>query len=87
MDSLLLQIVTPEATRLRVEGVAGVRVVLADGPIHILPGHAPLIGSMEPGRVSYRDQSGDHAIEIEEGILQIREGTVTILTGNARAIL
>jgi len=86
MKTLTLQVVTPEATRLRIEQVTAVRVTLDNGPICILPGHASLIGRLAPGGMSYVDQKGDHRIEVEEGILRVLKGGVTVLTGSARLI-
>ena len=86
MKTLLLRVVTPEATRLRVEQVTAVRVMLDNGPICILPGHAPLIGRLAPGGLSYVDQKGDHRLTVEEGILRVQKGGVIILTSNMRLI-
>ena len=86
MKTLLLKVVTPEATRLRIEQVTAVRVTLDNGPICILPGHASLIGRLVPGGLSYVDQKGDHRLEVGEGILRVLKGGVTVLTGNVRLI-
>lgn len=71
---------------MKAERVTAVRVVLASGPICILPGHAPLIGSLDSDRLNYSDQTGDHYVEVQEGILHVQRGTVTILTGDVRTI-
>ncbi len=83
---MLLRVVTPEATRLWVEQVTAVRVMLDDGPICILPGHASLIGRLATGGLSYVDQKGDHRLEVEEGILRVLKGGVTVLTSSVRLI-
>jgi len=86
MKTLLLKVVTPEATRLRVEQVTAVRVTLDNGPICILPVHASLIGRLAPGGLSFVDQKGDHRLEVGEGILRVLKGGVTVLTGSVRLI-
>ena len=86
MKTFLLRVVTPEATRLRIEQVTAVRVTLDNGPICILPGHASLIGRLAQGGLSYVDQKGDHKLNVGEGILRVLKDGVTVLTGNMRMI-
>ena len=86
MKTFLLRVVTPEATRLRIEQVMAVRVTLDNGPICILPGHASLIGLLAPGELSYVDQKGDHRLDVGEGVLRVLKDGVTVLTGNMRMI-
>jgi len=86
MKTLLLRVVTPEATRLRVEQVTAVRVTLDNGPICILPGHASLIGRLALGELSYVDQKGDHRLVVEEGVLRVQKDGVIILTSSVRPI-
>jgi F0F1-type ATP synthase epsilon subunit len=83
--TLKLHVLTPEATRLRVERVRAVRATLSNRPICVLPGHAPLVGALNPGRLSYLDREGDHSVEVEAGILRVNGDTVTILTTHASA--
>ena len=83
--ALQLRILTPEATRLRVESVKAVRATLSSRPICILPGHAPLVGALTPGRMSYVDREGDHSVLVQEGLLRVHGDTVTILTTEASA--
>ena len=76
----ILRILTPEATSFSAGQVSSVRIMLTDGPISILAGHAPLIARTAPGRLDYTDQAGDHNLEVGAGILRVRGSDVTILT-------
>ena len=82
---LQLRVLTPEATRLRVERVKAVRATLSNRPICVLPGHAPLVGALARGRLSYVDREGDHSVVVEQGLLRVHGDTVTILTTGASA--
>ena len=77
-----LQILTPEAIQLKAEQVTAVRAMLTDGPITILPGHAPLIGNLCASVLSYTDGTGTHQVETDQGILRVQREGVTILTGS-----
>ena len=83
--ALQLRILTPEATRLRIDRVKAVRATLSNRPICVLPGHAPLVGTLTPGRLSYVDREGDHSVLVQEGLLRVRGDTVTILTTETSA--
>ena len=78
---LRLMVLTPAKTLLNVEGVAWVQARLADGGgIGIYPGHAPLLAETVTAPLRYADGSGEHALHLEEGILQVDGDGVTIFT-------
>jgi F0F1-type ATP synthase epsilon subunit len=80
-----LKVLTPERTLLEAEGVTQVRARLADGgPIGIYPGHAPLLAETVAAPLRYADASGEHAIDLNAGILQIKSTDVTIFTDSAK---
>lgn len=80
-DLLRLTVLTPAETLLDVEGVAWAQVRLADGGgIGIYPGHAPLLAETVTASLRYADQSGEHVLDLEAGILQVDRGGVTVLT-------
>jgi len=80
-DLLRLRVLTPAETLLDVEGVAWAQVRLADGGgIGIYPGHAPLLAETVTAPLHYADQSGEHVLDLEAGILQVDCGGVTVLT-------
>jgi len=84
--ALQLEVLTPEATCLKVEDVTAVRAMLSEGPICVLPGHAPLVGILVAGELGYADHRGDHRVGIDEGILRIHGSTVTVLGTDVRVM-
>jgi len=78
---LRLTVLTPVETVLDVEEVAWVQARLADGGgIGIYPGHAPLLAETVTAPLRYADGSGEHALGLEAGILQVDREGVTIFT-------
>ncbi|MBN1955594.1 MAG: hypothetical protein JW900_11165 [Anaerolineae bacterium] len=87
IEPLRLAVLTPAETVLEVAGVARVQVQLADGGgISIYPGHAPLLAETVTAPVTYGDAAGEHALELEAGILQIDQQGVTIFTAPRTAL-
>jgi F0F1-type ATP synthase epsilon subunit len=80
-----LTVLTPEQALLEVKGVTRVQAQLADGgPIGIYPGHAPLLAETAAAPLRYADPSGEHAIDLDEGILQVNDASVTVFAGKAK---
>lgn len=78
---LRLTVLTPAETLLNVGEVAWVQARLADGGgIGIYPGHAPLLAETVTALLRYADPSGEHILDLEAGILQVDDNSVTILT-------
>jgi F0F1-type ATP synthase epsilon subunit len=78
---LRLTVLTPAETLLDVGEAAWVQVQLSDGGgIGIYPGHAPLLAETVAAPVRYADESGEHALDLEAGILQVELEGVTIFT-------
>jgi F-type H+-transporting ATPase subunit epsilon len=76
-----LTVLTPEQTMLDVQGVAWVQARLADGgPIGIYPGHAPLLAETVAAPLRYKDTSGEHAVDLSGGILQVHHDGVTVFS-------
>ena len=74
-----LKVLTPERTLLETEQVTQVHAHLADGgPIGIYPGHAPLLAETVAAPLRYVDASGEHAIDLGAGILQVSDASVTV---------
>ena len=77
--SFRLTVLTPEQTLLDTQGVAWVQVHLADGsPIGVYPGHAPLLAETVAAPLRYQDPSGEHAVDLNAGILQVSDEGVTV---------
>ncbi len=78
---LRLRVLTPAETLLRVEQAEWVHVRLTDGTgLTVYPGHAPLLAETVTASLRYADDSGEHAFDVEAGILQIEDGDVMIFT-------
>lgn len=76
-----LAVLTPEEPLLDAEQVAWVQAHLADGGgIGIYPGHAPLVAETVTAPLRYADPAGEHALDLEAGILQADAEGVTIFT-------
>lgn len=78
---LRLAVLTPAETLIEVEEVKWVQAQLADGSrISIWPGHAPLLGETVTAPLRYADETGEHALDLGAGILQVDREGVTIFT-------
>ncbi len=74
-----LTVLTPERALLDARGVTQVQAQLVDGsPIGIYPGHAPLLAETVAAPLRYTDASGEHAIDLGAGILQVSDAGVTV---------
>jgi hypothetical protein len=81
-----LTVLTPAATLLDVPQALRLQVQLSDGGwIGILPRHGPLLAETVAGPLAYADEAGEHFIELEAGILEVRGGDVTMLTSGRGA--
>ena len=50
----------------------------AMGAFTVLPGHASLISTLTPGRVSYSAADGEHSLTIEGGIADVDRDIVSV---------
>ena len=80
-EPLRLTVLTPARTLLDATPVMWLQAHLADGaPIGIYPSHAPLLAETVSGPLRYADASGEHALDLAPGILQVGDGEATLLT-------
>jgi F0F1-type ATP synthase epsilon subunit len=78
-EPLRLTVLAPTQTLLDVERVTRVQAHLADGgPIGIYPGHVPLLAETVAAPLRYTDDAGEHALEVEAGVLHVGDGSVTV---------
>jgi F-type H+-transporting ATPase subunit epsilon len=75
---LLLEIVTPERALVR-ETVDEVEIPGADGHFGVLPGHTPLLASLQVGQLWYRRGQEKHFLSIAFGFAEVLPDRVTIL--------
>lgn len=72
-----LIIVSPERVEFNGE-VESVTVPGIMGEFQVLPNHAPLISSLENGRVVYKDALGMHGLSIAGGFIEVQKNTVSV---------
>ena len=74
---LKLKIVSPE--RVEFEGeVESVKVPGTQGNFEILKDHAPIISSLEPGRVEYATAEGRESFDIIGGFVEVKKNNVSL---------
>lgn len=79
-ESLKLTILSPE--RRLVEGVSVEEVTLSgsEGQVQVLPGHVPMIGTLQPGVFYYRSGGKDPVWGvISTGFFQVKEDEVYVM--------
>ena len=75
---LTLRIVTPDRPILE-EEVDEVEVPGADGYFGVLPGHTPMLASLQVGELWYRKGAEKHYLSIAFGFAEVMPAQVTIL--------
>ena len=81
-DLIELEVATPDRQLVH-EKVAEVQVPGKDGYLGILPGHAPLLGLLGTGALSYAVGSQRHVIAIHGGFLEVLPEHVRVLANQA----
>src|ERR1051325_10362432 len=76
--SLTLEIVTPDRA-LVAEQVDEVQVPGSEGYFGVLPGHAPLLSSLQVGELWYRTGQEKHYLAIAFGFVEVLPTRVTVL--------
>lgn len=75
-------VVTPEKTTLD-QSCEYVALPMIDGEAGVLPGHAPMIGRLSPGKLLIRDGGKDVEFYVDGGFVQINDDMVSVLTGKS----
>ena len=85
-SALQLVLVTPETTLIDAP-VRSLQFPLYDGQIGVLPGRAPVVGRLGYGVLTVSTSDGEvEQYFIEGGFVQVKAGTVTLLTDRARGL-
>lgn len=80
-EPLRLTVLTPAEMIWEADQVRWVQVQLADGGgLGIWPGHTPLLAETVTAPLRYADDTGEQAVDLVAGLLQIESGEVTIFT-------
>ena len=81
-----LNLVTPEKKIVTDQELEEVTLPAFKGELNILPGHAALMTTLEPGILSYRLKNGESAkFAISWGYCQVSSDGVSVLAENAMA--
>ena len=82
---LRVDIVSPDGSVFR-GPASSVTVPGQDGSFQILTNHAPVIATLDVGRIVLRDDSGEqHAFAISGGVVEVLKNTVIILAETAES--
>ncbi len=74
---LKLRVLSPQ--QLLFEGqVRSVTLPGTASPFTVLDGHAPIISSLESGRVVCVDNDGEHSFESKGGFVEVKDNTVSV---------
>jgi len=80
VTTLKLNILSPEKRFLEGAPVESVTLNGSEGQIQILPGHAPMVGTLEAGEFHYETQGGEHGSgNISSGFFEVRDENVYVL--------
>jgi F-type H+-transporting ATPase subunit epsilon len=74
-----LEILTPEATLFKGE-VTSVKFPGTAGQFEVLDNHAPLVSTLEKGKIRVRKSGGeDQYFDIEEGFVEVLKNRVVVM--------
>lgn len=85
VKALRVVVVTPETT-LFDKPASSLRVPLSDGSAGVLPGRAPLVSKLGYGELRISTAEGTTRWFIEEGFVQVKGDTVSVITSRATDI-
>lgn len=74
---LKLRIVSPESVVYNGDAVS-VKVPGTNGNFEILNDHAPIISSLQKGKVEYVNDEGRHEMDINGGFVQVQKNLVSL---------
>ena len=77
MDNILLIIYSPERTILE-KMVCKVSLPGTKGRFMVLKDHAPLISSLEEGRIAFTSAGVEENVDIRSGFVEIAYNTITV---------
>ena len=81
-EEFKLEIVNPEKSFLNKEDVSEVVVPAFEGEMGILKDHISIISFLKPGILKVFSKSGEDKYYVEDGIIEFKENTLSILTSS-----
>jgi len=82
-ETLRLEIASP-AKLIVDEAVSSAEIPASKGYLGVLPGHAPLLGRLEPGVLTYTLEGKQHLLVVEGGFLEVLDNHVSVLVEHAQ---
>ena len=81
-EEFKVEIVNPEKSFLVKEDVSEVVVPAFEGEMGILKDHISIISFLKPGIIKILSKSGDENFYVEDGIVEFRDNSLSILTSS-----
>jgi F-type H+-transporting ATPase subunit epsilon len=81
-ETFQLEVATPERLLIR-EQVTEAQIPCASGMIGVLPDHAPLLGEIGTGELSYAGPQGRRTMFVSGGWIQVLNNEVRVITERA----
>ena len=81
-DQFNLEIVSPEDSFLKKDNVTEVVVPAFEGEMGILKEHISIISFLKPGIIKINSSNEENSFYVEDGILEFKDNTLSILTSN-----
>lgn len=82
MSKLRVQLITPERTVIS-EEVGSLTCPTTEGQITILPGHTPLVATLETGELIAKNGGDDRYMHVAGGFLEVRKNNDIIILADA----
>ena len=79
-ENFKVDIVNPEKSFLSREDVVEAVIPAFEGEMGILKDHISIISFLKPGIISIKSKSGDEKYYVEDGIIEFRNNSLSILT-------
>lgn len=51
----------------------------SEGSFQVLNNHAPLVSSLDKGKIIYRGKNGESSITVEGGVVEVLKNNITVL--------
>ena len=81
-ENFKVDIVNPEKSFLSKEDVVEAVIPAFEGEMGILKDHISIISFLKPGIISIKSKSGDEKYYVEDGIIEFKDNTLSILTSS-----
>ena len=81
-EEFKVEIVNPEQSFLLKEDVTEIVVPAFEGEMGILKDHIPIISFLKPGLIKIFSKSGEENYYIEDGIVEFKNNSLSVLTGS-----